>query len=78
MFYVLVMQRLLYRINKTLHHKSGQYSTPLTCLCNQLGLSQSDFICSNQHFHAVLRVRECHERLVLPNSVDLSITLFLS
>jgi hypothetical protein len=85
-FYVHIMERipesilpstqvLLHLICQGLKGDIGGFAA-LGHLCNQLGLSQSDFLCIYQYLHAVLRVKECHEPLVLPSDVDSSRSYF--
>jgi hypothetical protein len=78
-FYMLIMERipenilfsaqlLLYYVQR-IGFKRGAF---LAGVCNQLGLSQFDFLGVYQYLHAVLTVQESHEPLVLPNNVDSS------
>jgi hypothetical protein len=78
-FYMLIMQRIpeniLLSAQLLLYYmQEGEFvpTTQLAAVCNRLGLSQFDFLGIYQHLHAVLRVREYHEPLVLPKNVDSS------
>jgi hypothetical protein len=80
-FYMLIMQRIPENILPTaqllLHamqledFRVGPMMY-LALVCNWLGLSQFDFFGVYQYLHAVLRVEEYHEPLVLPNNLDSS------
>jgi hypothetical protein len=76
-FYMLIMQRipenvlpsaqlLLYRIQE------GGFEpvTFVAGVCNRLGLSQFDFLGIFQYLHAVLKVQEFREPLMLPDNID--------
>jgi hypothetical protein len=76
-FYMLIMQRIpesiLPSAQLLLHRiQEGGFEpgTFVAGVCNRLGLSQFDFLGVYQYLHAVLKVQEYHEPLVLPNNID--------
>jgi hypothetical protein len=78
-FYLLIMQRIpeniLLNAQLMLYYvQDGGFgsATRLALFCNRLGLSQFDFLGIYQYLHAVIRVQEYHEPLVLPDNVDSS------
>jgi hypothetical protein len=75
-FYMHIMQRIPENILPSaqllLYYSGSGRNTFQASICNQLGLSQFDFLGIYQYLHAVLRVQEYPDPLVLPSNVDSS------
>jgi hypothetical protein len=78
-FYMLIMQRIpeniLLSAQLMLYYlQDGGFgpNTFLANVCNQLGLSQYDFLGIYRYLHAVLKAQEYPEPLMLPDNVDSS------
>jgi hypothetical protein len=61
-------QLLLYSISQS--KGMAGISIVIAQVCNELGLSQSDFLCMDQYLCVVLKVKAGHDHLVLPDNVD--------